>query len=337
MTRALLVTGSGGVGKTTVAGAIGVLAAERGIETLVLTVDPARRLAQALGIDELHMEPHPVTDRLEAAMLDPTASWEALIRRHADAEPHPTASSRADSSGRSPIASRRARPTQRRTTPPGSSRPGATTSSSWTRRPSEGGADFYAAPGEIRDLVAGRALRILTGPADPGTPGAVRGHRPTRPAPRRPGARWPAARGSGVVPRRSPLRLRRDPAARPRGGGHDRGGAARDRHHPRSRSRPRRRTRCWSGATAPRPTSCSTGCCLTGVDRAGRWRGRRVRPQPRPDGLREAMRHGSVLETLVAAGADGRPGGMAQRAPDEPRCSARPSDRGRASTISWAR
>ena len=41
--------GSGGVGKTTTAAALAVRAAERGRKTVVLTIDPARRLAQSLG------------------------------------------------------------------------------------------------------------------------------------------------------------------------------------------------------------------------------------------------------------------------------------------------
>ncbi|MFV1963745.1 MAG: ArsA-related P-loop ATPase, partial [Acidimicrobiia bacterium] len=50
MTKTLLVTGAGGVGKTTIAAAVGVIAARGGLRTLVVTVDPAQRLASALGI-----------------------------------------------------------------------------------------------------------------------------------------------------------------------------------------------------------------------------------------------------------------------------------------------
>ena len=86
MTAAILVTGGGGVGKTTVSAAIGVAAARRGLETLVLTVDPARRLANALGLAELGAEPSKVQEEplLWAAMLDASSSWEAIARRHAD-------------------------------------------------------------------------------------------------------------------------------------------------------------------------------------------------------------------------------------------------------------
>ena len=49
--------GSGGVGKTTTAAALAVRAAERGRRTVVLTIDPARRLAQSLGLRELGNQP----------------------------------------------------------------------------------------------------------------------------------------------------------------------------------------------------------------------------------------------------------------------------------------
>ena len=86
MTRALLGAGAGGVGKTTLSAAFGVAAARHGQDTLVLTVDPARRLANALGLESLGNTPTDVPGRphLSAAMLDATASWEAIVRRHAD-------------------------------------------------------------------------------------------------------------------------------------------------------------------------------------------------------------------------------------------------------------
>ena len=79
MTKTLLVTGAGGVGKTTIAAACGVMAARSGLRTLVVTVDPARRLASALGIDNLGDEPQPHNKEPElwAAMLDSSASWRA--------------------------------------------------------------------------------------------------------------------------------------------------------------------------------------------------------------------------------------------------------------------
>ena len=58
--RVIVCCGSGGVGKTTTAAALGYLAATHGRKVLVMTIDPARRLAQALGLDALGHEPQPI-------------------------------------------------------------------------------------------------------------------------------------------------------------------------------------------------------------------------------------------------------------------------------------
>ena len=92
----VLVCGSGGVGKTTTAAAMGVAAATNtNGRVLVLTVDPARRLADALGIGKLGNEATMVPSEsfevagtkprgeLWAAMLDTKAGWDELVRRHA--------------------------------------------------------------------------------------------------------------------------------------------------------------------------------------------------------------------------------------------------------------
>ena len=92
----VLVVGSGGVGKTTVAAAMAAsAAAELGGRVLVLTVDPARRLADALGVGHLGNDATRVPDdvfvdigvepqgELWAAMLDTKAGWDELIERHA--------------------------------------------------------------------------------------------------------------------------------------------------------------------------------------------------------------------------------------------------------------
>jgi anion-transporting ArsA/GET3 family ATPase len=83
--------GSGGVGKTTVSAALGVEAARRGRHVVVLTIDPAKRLADALGVDELGAEPQRIEldgdGELWAMMLDTAASFTAVVRRYAgDAE-----------------------------------------------------------------------------------------------------------------------------------------------------------------------------------------------------------------------------------------------------------
>ena len=96
----VLSCGSGGVGKTTTAAAAGIMAATHlGGKVLVLTVDPARRLANALGLERFGnteiqvpqeaFEAAGVEPRGElwAAMLDTKQSWDDLIHRHApDAE-----------------------------------------------------------------------------------------------------------------------------------------------------------------------------------------------------------------------------------------------------------
>jgi anion-transporting ArsA/GET3 family ATPase len=81
----IVCTGPGGVGKTTTAAALAVAAARRGRRTLVLTIDPARRLAQSLGLRELGDEPRPVAevDGLDAMMLDMKRTFDAVIDRHA--------------------------------------------------------------------------------------------------------------------------------------------------------------------------------------------------------------------------------------------------------------
>ena len=59
-TKIVVCCGAGGVGKTTTAAALALRAAERGRRTVVITVDPARRLAQSMGLEELDNTPRPV-------------------------------------------------------------------------------------------------------------------------------------------------------------------------------------------------------------------------------------------------------------------------------------
>lgn len=90
--------GSGGVGKTTTSAAIALKAASHGKKTLVITIDPARRLAQSLGLEKLDNEERkvpekhlvesglPVETELYATMLDTAQSLDALIHRIATSE-----------------------------------------------------------------------------------------------------------------------------------------------------------------------------------------------------------------------------------------------------------
>lgn len=111
--RIVVCCGSGGVGKTTTAAALGVRAAERGRKVVVLTIDPARRLAQSMGIDSLDNTPRRVkgigtqgtgtqgagtqgtetqgtgtqeTGELHAMMLDMKRTFDEIVEAHADGE-----------------------------------------------------------------------------------------------------------------------------------------------------------------------------------------------------------------------------------------------------------
>jgi anion-transporting ArsA/GET3 family ATPase len=104
-TRIIVCCGSGGVGKTTTAAAIGLRAAEHGRHVVVLTVDPARRLAQAMGLTSLDNTPRPVpaatghgeaggqpgnrqnadsAGSLHAMMLDMKRTFDEIVEAHAD-------------------------------------------------------------------------------------------------------------------------------------------------------------------------------------------------------------------------------------------------------------
>lgn len=91
--RVCIVGGSGGVGKTTTSAAIAAGMAARGLKVAVVTIDPAQRLATALGLDALGDEPHrvapeafaaaglPLAGELWAMTLDPKRTFDELIAR----------------------------------------------------------------------------------------------------------------------------------------------------------------------------------------------------------------------------------------------------------------
>jgi anion-transporting ArsA/GET3 family ATPase len=95
-TQLLICCGSGGVGKTTVSAGIAIKAARDGQRVCVLTIDPARRLADSLGVAGLGNVASPVpvpgaTGQLFALMLDARAVFDDLVRRFA---PSPLAAER---------------------------------------------------------------------------------------------------------------------------------------------------------------------------------------------------------------------------------------------------
>jgi anion-transporting ArsA/GET3 family ATPase len=90
-TRILVCCGSGGVGKTTTSAALALAAAEAGRRVVVLTIDPARRLAQSLGLVELDNEPRRVDvpgipGELHAMMLDMKRTFDDIVVSHSTPE-----------------------------------------------------------------------------------------------------------------------------------------------------------------------------------------------------------------------------------------------------------
>jgi anion-transporting ArsA/GET3 family ATPase len=87
----LVCCGAGGVGKTTTSAALALRAAERGRRVCVLTIDPARRLAQSMGLTELDNTPRAVADvdaaaggSLDAMMLDMKRTFDDIVLSHTD-------------------------------------------------------------------------------------------------------------------------------------------------------------------------------------------------------------------------------------------------------------
>ena len=84
--------GSGGVGKTTTAALIAMHAAQQGRRSVVVTIDPARRLADALGLQGLTNDPSPITGpwnepggaggSMSALMLDTKGTFDGLVKRY---------------------------------------------------------------------------------------------------------------------------------------------------------------------------------------------------------------------------------------------------------------
>jgi anion-transporting ArsA/GET3 family ATPase len=92
-THVVVCCGSGGVGKTTTSAALALRAAEQGRKVVVLTIDPARRLAQSMGIEKLDNVPRPVPGvdpasggSLDAMMLDMKRTFDEVVESQASPE-----------------------------------------------------------------------------------------------------------------------------------------------------------------------------------------------------------------------------------------------------------
>ncbi len=90
--RVVVCCGAGGVGKTTTAAALALRAAEYGRTVVVLTIDPAKRLAQALGINDLGNTPQrvplapEVPGELHAMMLDMRRTFDEMVMQYSGPE-----------------------------------------------------------------------------------------------------------------------------------------------------------------------------------------------------------------------------------------------------------
>ncbi|MEU0510368.1 MULTISPECIES: ArsA family ATPase [unclassified Amycolatopsis] len=173
-TRIVVCCGSGGVGKTTTAAALALRAAERGRQTVVLTIDPARRLAQALGLRELGNHPRQVSvagfepkGELWAMMLDMRRTFDDMVRTHAGPE-------RAEALLANPFyqtISTSFSGTQEYMAMEKLGQLAAT--DEWDlivvdTPPSRSALDFLDAPNRLSSALDGRMIRLLTGPAKAG-------------------------------------------------------------------------------------------------------------------------------------------------------------------------
>ena len=174
-TRIIVCCGSGGVGKTTTAAALGLrAAAQHGRNVVVLTVDPARRLAQSMGLTTLDNIPRPVPHvsgpgggSLHAMMLDMKRTFDEIVEQHADpdraaqilANPFYQSLSSGFSGTQEYMAMEKLGQLRR--------------SDAWDlivvdTPPSRSALDFLDAPQRLSRFLDGKLLRLLTAPAKVG-------------------------------------------------------------------------------------------------------------------------------------------------------------------------
>jgi anion-transporting ArsA/GET3 family ATPase len=175
-TRIIVCCGSGGVGKTTTAAAIGLRAAERGRQVCVLTVDPARRLAQSMGLTSLDNTPRLVDGiddaaggSLYAMMLDMKRTFDEIVEAHTDparaaqilANPFYQSLSSSFSGTQEYMAMEKLGQLRR--------------SDEWDlivvdTPPSRSALDFLDAPERLGRFLDGRLIKVLTAPVKAGRP-----------------------------------------------------------------------------------------------------------------------------------------------------------------------
>ncbi len=175
-TRTIVCCGSGGVGKTTTAAALALRAAEQGRSVVVLTIDPARRLAQSLGLDALDNVPRPVAGvdgpgSLDAMMLDMKSTFDEVVLAHSTPEqaeqilanPFYEAVSSSFAGTQEYMAMERL----------GQLRTRADQEDNWDlivvdTPPSRSALDFLDAPSRLGSFLDGRFIRLISAPARAG-------------------------------------------------------------------------------------------------------------------------------------------------------------------------
>ena len=177
-TRIIVCCGSGGVGKTTTAAALGLRAAEQGRSVVVLTIDPARRLAQSMGLVELDNTPREVAGvdtsaggRLDAMMLDMKRTFDEIVETHSTpdkaqqilANPFYQALSSSFAGTQEYMAMEKL----------GQLRAQADQDGTWDlvvvdTPPSRSALDFLDAPARLGSFLDGRFIRLLAAPAKKG-------------------------------------------------------------------------------------------------------------------------------------------------------------------------
>jgi len=178
-TGIIVCCGSGGVGKTTTAAALALRAAERGRTVCVLTIDPARRLAQSMGLEELDNTPRRVpgaradsgAGALYGMTLDMKRTFDEVVEQHADPEraaavlanPFYQSLSSSFAGTQEYMAMEKLGQLREPRAVDGTAQP-------WDliivdTPPSRSALDFLDAPGRLGSFLDGRLIRVLAAPA----------------------------------------------------------------------------------------------------------------------------------------------------------------------------